>query len=232
MNHEQHDNLRDSGLQFKLATINAVNDSHSIRSPYVVTHDTNERESWRPGVPPSVIVNDQERQARPHMPHASGHNHSNRHSRGKRPGSRQHERGSSSQSQMHLANSTSANNGPDLGLRNTGQRLAIEVQQPSSPDIQCNNDQKHHDTPRDYIDCFCNKCNERNRSIYLRFERYFPKGTPNYHPLDLQAKLKWSLADRYGLIEEVFPLPSNSRDVGEAFIIRHVSSIEHVCWIS
>ncbi|KAF4964647.1 hypothetical protein FSARC_7443 [Fusarium sarcochroum] len=71
----------------------------------------------------------------------------------------------------------------------------------------------------DYVPCSCQMCDARNRSVYIAVEGY-----QNIPSADLQSRIKFGLAERYGFVEEVYPLPS--KEPGR-FIARfvHISSV-------
>ncbi|KAF5619332.1 hypothetical protein F52700_11845 [Fusarium sp. NRRL 52700] len=80
-------------------------------------------------------------------------------------------------------------------------------------------------TIKDYVPCSCPICDSRDRSIYIIVQGYQGITGP-----DILARLKFGLAERYGHVDEVFPIASkepgrfiarfaNSSSVGEALTI-------------
>ncbi|KAJ4264040.1 hypothetical protein NW762_006079 [Fusarium torreyae] len=71
----------------------------------------------------------------------------------------------------------------------------------------------------DYVPCSCQMCDSRNRSVYITVE-----GHQNVPNADMQSRIKFGLAERYGFVEEVYPLPSKTPG---RFIARfvHVASV-------
>ncbi|KAF4421294.1 hypothetical protein FACUT_10982 [Fusarium acutatum] len=80
-------------------------------------------------------------------------------------------------------------------------------------------------TIKDYVPCSCPICDSRDRSVYIIVQGYQGITGP-----DILARLKFGLAERYGHVDEVFPIASkepgrfiarfaNSSSVGEALTI-------------
>ncbi|KAF5613010.1 uncharacterized protein FSUBG_1240 [Fusarium subglutinans] len=80
-------------------------------------------------------------------------------------------------------------------------------------------------TIKDYVPCSCPTCDSRDRSVYIIVQGYQGITGP-----DMLARLKFGLAERYGHVEDVFPIASkepgrfiarfaNSSSVGEALTI-------------
>lgn len=55
-----------------------------------------------------------------------------------------------------------------------------------------------------YIHCTCEECNNRNCSVYVSVKG----STMNQQVLDLQARIKSGLGDRFGPVVDVFPIAS------------------------
>ncbi|KPM40460.1 hypothetical protein AK830_g6132 [Neonectria ditissima] len=55
-----------------------------------------------------------------------------------------------------------------------------------------------------YVHCPCEECNNRNCSVYVTIKG----STANQPLLDVQARIKYGLGDRFGPVIDVFPLPS------------------------
>ncbi|KAK7419485.1 hypothetical protein QQX98_003254 [Neonectria punicea] len=71
-----------------------------------------------------------------------------------------------------------------------------------------------------YVHCVCEECNNRNCSAYVSVKG----STANQQVLDIQARIKSGLGDRFGLVIDVFPVAS--RDFTN-FIVRfaHENSV-------
>ncbi|KAJ9420543.1 hypothetical protein QL093DRAFT_2637446 [Fusarium oxysporum] len=80
-------------------------------------------------------------------------------------------------------------------------------------------------TIKDYVPCSCPICDSRDRSVYIIVQGYQGITGP-----DILARLKFGLAERYGHVDEVFPIASKepghyiarfvkSSSVGEALTI-------------
>ncbi|KAF5687429.1 hypothetical protein FDENT_5452 [Fusarium denticulatum] len=80
-------------------------------------------------------------------------------------------------------------------------------------------------TIKDYVPCSCPICDSRDRSVHIIVQGYQGITVP-----DILARLKFGLAERYGHVDEVFPIASkepgrfiarfaNSSSVGEALTI-------------
>jgi hypothetical protein len=67
---------------------------------------------------------------------------------------------------------------------------------------------------RDYVHCSCQMCEARNRSVHVAVESQHEMSS-----VDMQSRIKYGLSRRYGLVDEVYPLPS--KEPGR-FIVRFV----------
>ncbi|KAM0417879.1 hypothetical protein ACHAPD_004225 [Fusarium lateritium] len=65
---------------------------------------------------------------------------------------------------------------------------------------------------RDYVLCSCQMCEARNRSVHVAVESQHKISS-----VDMQSRVKYGLSGRYGLVDEVYPLPS--KEPGR-FIVR------------
>ncbi|KAF5707502.1 hypothetical protein FMUND_11069 [Fusarium mundagurra] len=90
--------------------------------------------------------------------------------------------------------------------------------------VECQNVQDGL-TIKDYVPCSCPICDSRDRSVHIIVQGYQGITGP-----DMLARLKFGLAERYGHVDEVFPIASkepgrfiarfaNSSSVGEALTI-------------
>jgi hypothetical protein len=68
--------------------------------------------------------------------------------------------------------------------------------------VTCQNVQDGY-TIKDYVPCSCQMCEARNRSVYVAAEAYH-----DISIVDMQSRIKFGLSERYGLVEEVYTLPS------------------------
>ncbi|KAF5670641.1 hypothetical protein FHETE_4548 [Fusarium heterosporum] len=88
-------------------------------------------------------------------------------------------------------------------------------------------------TINDYVPCSCQMCEARNRSVYITTEvcQDIPQA-------DMLSRIKFGLSERYGFVEEVYPLPSkepgrfiarfaDSCSVGEALTMGGGNMPEH-----
>ncbi|KAJ3524268.1 hypothetical protein NM208_g12124 [Fusarium decemcellulare] len=55
----------------------------------------------------------------------------------------------------------------------------------------------------EYVPCTCEMCNRRNRSVHVKVE-----GHRNDPTVDLQTRIKFGLSDRYGFVDDVYPVAS------------------------
>lgn len=58
-------------------------------------------------------------------------------------------------------------------------------------------------TIKDYVHCSCQMCEARNRSVHIIAEAY-----QDIPQADMLTRIKFGLSERYGFVEEVYPLPS------------------------
>ncbi|KAL3600531.1 hypothetical protein FPOAC2_04773 [Fusarium poae] len=86
---------------------------------------------------------------------------------------------------------------------------------------------------RDYVHCSCQMCEARNRSVHVAVESQHEMSS-----VDMQSRIKYGLSRRYGLVDEVYPLPSkepgrfivrfnNPSSVGEALTMGGGNMPEH-----
>ncbi|KAM0356147.1 hypothetical protein ACHAPU_000542 [Fusarium lateritium] len=88
-------------------------------------------------------------------------------------------------------------------------------------------------TINDYVPCSCQMCEARNRSVYITAE-----ACQDIPQADMLSRIKFGLSERYGFVEEVYPLPSkepgrfiarfaDSCSVGEALTMGGGNMPEH-----
>ncbi|KAF4994389.1 hypothetical protein FGRMN_5808 [Fusarium graminum] len=88
-------------------------------------------------------------------------------------------------------------------------------------------------TINDYVPCSCQMCEARNRSVYITAE-----ACQDIPQADMLSRIKFGLGERYGFVEEVYPLPSkepgrfiarfaDSCSVGEALTMGGGNMPEH-----
>lgn len=109
-------------------------------------------------------------------------------------------------------NTSSSQFGPD-GVKPTGwRRTDNDPQRHSSGTHQvgrhCPNSGPHHGL--DYVPCDCYQCGERNRSVHVGVDGY--SEAPS---IDIQARLKFGLGDRFGKVEQVYPT------YGRSFMVKY-----------
>ncbi|CAG1988013.1 unnamed protein product [Fusarium graminearum] len=103
--------------------------------------------------------------------------------------------------------------------------------------VTCQNVQDGHEI-REYVPCSCQMCEARNRSVHVA-----AKSHHEIPSLDMQSRIKSGLSERFGLVDEVYPLPSkepgrfivrfaNPSSVGEALTMGGGKMPEHALSIT